>query len=544
MKKRILYSFILAATLGLSGCSSFLNEDPIDQMPEEEVYKNPTLIYLNTVANLYTMIGSDYGGGGLAGTDRGLYDLNTFSADEAILPTRDGDWNDGGLWRDLFQHKWGTNNDLTIGTWDYLYKVIVSCNQSIDKLTSLQEAYPDNQLFGTYKAEVRALRAMYYYYLLDMFARVPIVTSSSVEIKNVKQGTRSELFNFVRTELEESLPDLAEAFSADEGEYYGRVTQSVANYVLAKVALNAEIYSDDNWTDGNRPDGKNIKFTVDGKEMNAWEAAAAYCTRIEKAGYKLNEGINGFSENFAVKNEGSKENIFVIPMDPVLYKANMMYLTRSRHYAVGVALGFGNGGWNGSSATLEAMSAFGFNTNTPDPRLERTYYTGKVMINGKYVQEEGKDIEYLPLAVKLQFGKDDLDMKMAGARMFKYEIDPAATNDGKLQHNDYVLFRYSDVLLMRSEAMIRNGQSGQADLDAVRDRVGAPKVTATLSNVLKERLLELAWEGVRRQDLIRFGEFTKAITDRPKTGDFTTVFPIHQKTLSANENLTQNYGYN
>lgn len=61
-------------------------------MPESEVYKNPDLIYLNTVANLYTMIGADYGGGGLAGTDRGLYDLNTFTADEAILPTRDGDW--------------------------------------------------------------------------------------------------------------------------------------------------------------------------------------------------------------------------------------------------------------------------------------------------------------------------------------------------------------------------------------------------------------------------------------------------------------------
>ena len=100
-------------------------------MPESEVYKNPDLIYLNTVANLYTMIGADYGGGGLAGTDRGLYDLNTFTADEAILPTRDGDWDDGGVWRDLFQHNWGTSNDLVIGTWDYLYKVIVSCNQSI-----------------------------------------------------------------------------------------------------------------------------------------------------------------------------------------------------------------------------------------------------------------------------------------------------------------------------------------------------------------------------------------------------------------------------
>ncbi|GFZ38695.1 RagB/SusD family nutrient uptake outer membrane protein [Bacteroides nordii] len=543
MKKRILYSFILAASLSLVGCSSFLEEDPKDQMPESEVYKNPDLIYLNTVANLYTMIGADYGGGGLAGTDRGLYDLNTFTADEAILPTRDGDWDDGGLWRDLFQHNWGTSNDLVIGTWDYLYKVIVSCNQSIDKLVMLQKEYPDNELFGTYKSEVRALRAMYYYYLLDMFARVPVVESSTIEIKDVRQSKRSEVFAFVRKELEESLPDLSDAKSAAEGEYYGRMTQSVANYILAKLALNAEIYTDDDWTDAVKPDGKNIKFTVDGEEVNCWEATVKYCNRITASGYALTQGLNGFSANFAAKNEGSIENIFVIPMDPTLYKANMMYLTRSRHYAVGAALGFGNGGWNGSSATLEAMKAFGYGTDTPDPRLDRTYYTGKVMVNGQYVEADGKVLEYKPLSVKLKFDKSDADMKVAGARMFKYEADPAATNDGKLQHNDYVLFRYSDVLLMKAEALFRDGKGGQSELNQVRDRVGAPQVVISLENILKERLLELAWEGVRRQDLIRFGEFTKAITDRPKSQAYKTVFPIHEKTLSVNKNLSQNPGY-
>lgn len=544
MKKRILYSFIVAASLSLTGCSDFLTETPIDQIPEEEVYKNPEMIYLNTVANLYTLIGADYGGGGLAGCDRGLYDLNTFTADEAILPTRGGDWGDNGLWVGLFTHEWGLSNDLVIGTWDYLYKVIAACNKSIDKLKELQTADPSNELYGKYMSEVRALRATYYYYLLDMFARVPIVQSSTVEIKDVKQATRSELFNFVKTELEEVIPDLADEKSADDkSEYYGRVTRSVANFVMAKVALNAEVYADDDWTDANRPDGKNIKFTVNGQEVNCWEAVVHYCTEIEKSGYDLNQGTSGFLSNFAAKNEGSKENIFVIPMDPTLYKANMMYLTRSRHYEVGVALGFGNGGWNGSSATLEAMEAFGYGMENPDPRLDLTYYTGKVMVGGSYVQVDGKDLEYQPLDVKLTFDVGDAKMALAGARMYKYEADPAATDDGKLQHNDYVLFRYSDVLLMRSEALIRNGQSGQADLDAVRNRVGASHVDATLPNILKERLLELAWEGVRRQDLIRFGEFTKPINFRPASKTYKTVFPIHTKTLSVNTNLTQNPGY-
>lgn len=70
MKRNILYTFIIATAMSMSGCSSFLEENPVDQMPEEEAYKNPQMIYLNTVANLYTKIGADGGGAGLAGTGR------------------------------------------------------------------------------------------------------------------------------------------------------------------------------------------------------------------------------------------------------------------------------------------------------------------------------------------------------------------------------------------------------------------------------------------------------------------------------------------
>lgn len=329
MKRNILYTFIIATAMSMSGCSSFLEENPVDQMPEEEAYKNPQMIYLNTVANLYTKIGADGGGAGLAGTDRGLYDLNTFTADEAILPTRGGDWDDGGLWRNLFTHNWGTNNDLIIGTWDYLYGVIVQCNQSIDKLVSLKEQDPENEYYEIYRSEVRAIRAMYYYYLLDMFARVPIVESSLTQMADVKQSERTDVFNFVKKELEESIPLLEDAKSAENGEFYGRMTKAAAYFLMAKLALNAEVYTDNDWTDNVRPDGKNIKFTVDGQEMNCWEATVAYCDKVKACGYALNLGTNGFLSNFVVNNEGSKENIFVIPMDPSLYKARNMYLVRT-----------------------------------------------------------------------------------------------------------------------------------------------------------------------------------------------------------------------
>ena len=94
MKKNILYSLLIStvATVGLSSCDAFLEENPKDQITEEQAYQNSTLLYLNTVASLYTQVGANGGGSGLQGTDRGLYDLNTFTTDEAVLPTRGGDW--------------------------------------------------------------------------------------------------------------------------------------------------------------------------------------------------------------------------------------------------------------------------------------------------------------------------------------------------------------------------------------------------------------------------------------------------------------------
>ena len=125
--------------------------------------------------------------------------------------------------------------------------------------------------------------------------------------------------------------------------------------------------------------------------------------------------------------------------------------------------------------------------------------------------------------------------------MKKYEVDPTATKDGKLMENDIVLFRYADALLMKSEAKVRNGANGDEELNEVRSRVNASPRTATLENILAERQLELAWEGWRRQDLVRFGKFTRAYSSRPQLPDeasgYTTVFPIPEKIRVMNERL-------
>jgi hypothetical protein len=152
------------------------------------------------------------------------------------------------------------------------------------------------------------------------------------------------------------------------------------------------------------------------------------------------------------------------------------------------------------------------------------------------------ELQYMPDAIALDLS-GSTNEKTAGARMAKYEFDLNAQSAGQLVHNDWVLFRYADVLLMKSEALVRAGQNGDAELQAVRGRVGAPARAATLNNILDERLLEFAWEGQRRQDLIRFGKYHLPISDRPVSAPYRTVFPIPADVLSLNTNLTQNPGY-
>ena len=160
--------------------------------------------------------------------------------------------------------------------------------------------------------------------------------------------------------------------------------------------------------------------------------------------------------------------------------------------------------------------------------------------------DDGNVLEYLPWKVELDISNTPYE-QTAGARMKKYEVDETATKDGKLMENDIVLFRYADVLLMKSEAKVRNGEDGDAELNEVRGRVNASSRTATLENILAERQLELAWEGWRRQDLIRFGAFTRAYSSRPQlpaeNNGYTTVFPIPEKIRVMNTKLEQNPGY-
>lgn len=538
MKHRFLALSVLALSLSLTSC---LNETPKDQIPETEIYDSANSLYVNAVASLYNYIGAHEEGEGLQGTCRGIYDYNTLTTDEAIIPIRGGNWYDGGLWKNMYDHTWTATDTDLYNVWKYLYKVIVLSTKSLETIEKHKALLTEQQRVD-YSAEVRAVRAMYYYYAMDMFGRIPILQSSTQKTADIRQSNRSDVFWYVVKELQDVAPLLANEHSNLQGNYYGRVTRPVAWFLLAKLSLNAEVYTDDDWTDSSRPDGKTIMFDIDGNKKNAWQTCIHYCDLITAAGYKLEAD---YTKNFAVHNEGSTENIFTIPLDKILYLNEFHYLFRSRHYAHGGA--YSGASENGTCATLHTMAVNGFGTETPDARLDMNFYTGKVEVDGKYVTlDDGTPLEYKPLAVEENLTASPY-LETAGARMKKYEVDRTAYSDGRMPDNDIVLYRYADVLLMKSEAKVRNGESGDEEMNAVRSRVGMPSLSATLDNLLNERLLELVWEGWRRQDMIRFGTYCKQYdihtpSEADKKG-YTTVFPIPEKAHELNPNLKQNPGY-
>ena len=545
-RRLIALSFIiyhLSFSVALTSCS--LDEHPRDQIAEEEAFSNADALFRNTVATLYNYIGGNDDGQGLQGTCRGIYDLQTFGSDEAMIPTRGNDWYDGEIWQDMYRHSWTPGHTMMKESWLYLYKVITLCNRSIEQLDVHSHLLNKYDLIS-YKAEVRSIRAICYWYLLDLFARVPIITSTDKSINQIQQAERSQLFDFVVRELMESWPHLSPENSVHRGDFYARVTQPVAIFVLAKLMLNAEVYADDDWTDSGRPDGSKMQFNIDGQVMNAWEATIYYCDILDKEfGFRL---ADTYRENFAVHNENSPENIWIIPMDKDLYYNEMQYMYRSWHYRHAAAYGFS--GENGTCATLKTLRVFGYGTDQVDERFNFNYWADEVYdYDGDLVLDRtGNPLRYYPWEVKLYLGGSPY-VEMAGARMKKYEVDKNGTKDGKLIDNDIVLFRFADALLMRAEAKLRNGMDGQADFDAVRRRAWMNERQISLEALLDERLLELCWEGWRRQDLIRFGQYESLFEgdefdEKVNESDHhTTVYPIPGDIITLNPIITQNKGY-
>ena len=582
MKKYILSSLLLSGMM-LASCN--LDETPLSKFDESEAFQSSTLIYVNSVANVYSSISN-----GLYGGTDCIHSMNMLTSDMTYIPGRQGDWVDGGKWQNLTLHNFNPSQDMFATNWNHIYSIVGLCNSSIEKLEQFKS---ENPACEAYISELRALRAIYYYFAMDCFGNVPIVTSASQSVGDVAQSSRSEVFKFVVDELNACLPDLSESMSQQSGEYYGRITKGIAYECLAKCAINAPVYNTDNTSatsyagfvgglkDGQVSEsvgndvtakGKTITMKIDNFSGNCWEAAIYCAEQLEKLGYELE---NSYATNFSVANSSSKENIFVRPDDDAMYLVWDCNAMRSWHYNHAGAMNYS--GWNGPCASVRAMHVHGLykdsDLDSADPRLTLNYYTYKDYADECGIVGDGAtsmDLEYLPLEARVDYNTDmqkvegwsDTQLahivKCGGARFKKYEFDKTSTIMGDI-NNDLVIWRYADAVLMKAEAEYRLGKTtALSTLNEVRNRVGAtPRTAITLQTILDERLMEFGWEDSRRTDQVRFGTWTDPTEDRyagvshnasaggwnQDNQGYTCVFPIPQSVLDLNTNLKQNPGY-
>jgi hypothetical protein len=483
MKKFLLTAALLGATI--SGCT--VKEGVYDQAVADQFYATPAGINA-ALADIYGEVRGDWGGKGIAGADRGWFDLNEVTTDELMLPTRaDGAWDDNGIWRQLYRHEFGAGQEMINNTWNWLYRAVFKSNLAVELLT---KANADPARI----AEARVLRAYFYYMLMDGWGNIPFYTENNVTVDKIPQADRKTVYDFVVKELKENIDKLP---TTKGGEFYGRFNRWAGYTLLAKIYLNAQVYTG----------------------TPQWAEASAACDKV------INEG--GFSlvadyMTLAGDRCPDAEVILAVFVDGNVAPRNIIGI-RSLRGAHGKAL-FGFDTWNGATAHQDFVNKYSNND-----KRKAQWITGSQPGGVNYT---------LNLSSLTSAGVEE------GARNIKYF--PVAPYNGGTSSNDFPVFRYADVLLMKAEALARQGNtSGAAPLvSQVRSRAGLAALTSvTLEEIYDERGRELCWEGHRRQDMIRFGTFTLAHDFKPASDAKYRLFPIPAPALSTNTNLKQNPGY-
>ncbi|MDF1694627.1 MAG: RagB/SusD family nutrient uptake outer membrane protein [Saprospiraceae bacterium] len=511
--KNIFKISILAVigTLWLPSCAD-LEPEFSDVIPAEEYFVNEDA-FISALGSAYTTLYSICNHGQ-------LFSLQEVSSDEVCVPHRGPDWEDGGQWLRTHKHEFFDGEGVFNNVWGWAYGGISNCNRLI--ATFEENA---NEQSDAFIAELKTLRAYYYLVLVDVFGNVPLVTTFDVP-EDFKPSTesRSNIYAFIETELLANVPLLSR--NVDQTTY-ARMNYYVGQAMLAQLYLNAEEYN--------------------GSAEYA-KAVAACDEIINGGGYSLE---SNYFNNFAVNNDGSKENIFVIPYDAVNAGGfNLVQMTL--HYESQKTFSTVDQPWNGYCSLADFYNSFeeddvritgggrgyGVLLNGPQFALD-----GSRLVDGAdsyYEDTDGRDVNFNPELNELEPGAH----RDGGARLSKYEYEVGTQNT---MNNDFALYRYGEILLNKAEAMWRMNSGSQEALDLVnmiRERAGvAPFASLTEDNFLAERGRELCFETKRRTDLIRFGKWGDAWWAKNESSPEKKLMPIPADQIALNPNLSQNPGY-
>lgn len=507
----LLVTFI--AVICFNGCND-LAQVPYSEQTPENFYQNAdqiTSAYVLPYAYMQTNVYQVH------------FQVQEFTTDEAVVPVRYGYVDQEGQWIRFQRHTWTSDDNWIQYEWDYLFQAIGYCNQFLD---NIQDRDLSNMNLPVSKeqmiAEIKMVRALHYYWALSNFGNVPIVESIGEPSPPTRSST--EVFEFIEKEIEENIPHLS-----DKGDpnWYGHFTKSAAQALLAKLYLNAEVFTG----------------------TARWDDCITACDAVLASDYSLDPNWN---DPFRIDNETSNENVFVVPFDGSNAQG-FNFIQQNIHENILFAKhGVNWYGWHKISTQESFYNLYQSN----DYRIDQW-----VVGEQTYTDENGDEQPVMTWGGEPMVVTPQIEMlinnnggEAQGVMNVKYEIEPGGLPN---MSNDMVIFRLADIMLMKAEALMRqNGGSATQEavnlVNQVRERsfdAGDPDAaytttTLTLDELLDERGRELAYEMHRREDLIRFGQFTNAWWEKEQSEEYRALFPIPAEQLTANPALEQNPGYN
>ncbi len=523
MKTKLAAAGIVALCVLAPACTD-LTEVPSSAITPENFYRNEDEV-IGGLASVYAQLRS---------TNDEYYNISEISTDEMIVPTRGQDWYDNGKWLDIHRQTFTPNSpaglDNINSAWTNLFQGVARANVVLNGIANTNFASKP-----TVTAELRVLRAFYYYLLMDLFGGVPIVTDVSIEPR--AQNTRAEVFQFIEKELKEARPDLPATWPADMN---GRVTQGAVDAMLASLYLNAQVFTGTVTAAGLQPGTAHWQDALDA--ANAVITSGHYSLATDASVGCTSRPGCGWQKNFTADNNTSPEIIFAVKYVNVT-DLGLNFLMRALHYN---QYNGAEAPWNGFSTLADTYAAF----NPNDERAKLIFLAGNQV--NLATGQQAYDRQGNPLFFDPNIPDVTAATEGQGVRIAKWPFDPNHVNHDA--GNDYAWFRLGEMYLIRAEAVNELGQTAAAiaDINIIRARVFSPPqpLAAGLTQqqvrdaILNERLFELTAEGKRRQDLIRAGKFTSG-TWYAKTSNapFKVLFPIPQTQIETNPLLVQNPGY-
>ncbi|MDR0430813.1 MAG: RagB/SusD family nutrient uptake outer membrane protein [Tannerellaceae bacterium] len=540
IKKSVFFiaSFVLA--FGINSCTN-LDETLYSELSKDNFYNSRREV-VQAVLRGFTHMQAWIAPTGQSG----YYYHSELSADQQAWPQKGRHGYDNGDHFRQHYHSWTDNEGRMRSCWSLLWSGLGYINAAISDLETIDYAsigITDTEM-ASYLAELYVMRAFHYMKIMEFWGNVPIITTVG-EPLNPPTQPKSEIFAFIKKELEEHVPKLVPYSS----EMIGRISQTAGYAMLAELYLNAEYFI--------------------GTPM--FDECIATCDRIisGQAG-GLDGGKPSLEQNintcFSNTNQKAKEALFQIA-----YSRKGGFTFGWDGFMMGysnmsTALNVGYSGWNAFVVTPNAFSAYADNDlrkkewflfgpqyryGTDEPILGTEEWNGKPLVYVNAIRRESEG-DYT------SEGGMDQGEENSGARFHKYKSGTLA--DDNYWENHYMLYRLTEIYYNKAEAIMRKngGTANQEAVDLINtcykrnfpagdwDKVKYTTSTLTMDELLKERGREFIFEGKRRMDIIRFGFFTTGTWwDHKPTNDSTReLYPIPNTQMGANPNLVQNPGYN